>query len=503
MFLSERSVSFYDALGQVDVSNSYSSILPVLRYIFEPFAAVAFFLEYEFSWMFLFLIFYPIFRFIFYYTEKKGRFQSQKYKLLKNIIIDFLGFCFMIYVITLGIILIIILVVFFIQGFFFVSRYFMVPIQIAVHFCTFLIGIKLLNITLKLFHPRLKFKFEALIKQRRILSLGAKIKKELVYLIGIGCILLGSNIVLISIQFTPHRIVPLVPLENDEFLLDFHVHTTYSDGWLTPEERVMWYIDHGISGAFFTDHDNIRGALAASNYVDKNNLDFHVFIGEEWTDHENDIHINYFGIAEEIVPLESYTPGGPVAMNASDLIDYVKSNGGYITVNHYNYDINPQGGFGVPYSLEDLRDWGVDGFEIINGGSYEGKYQQIRQFCLDNNLTCIAGSDIHSNEDLNTFIRIELDDPNNLTVANIFNNLRKNEHEAIAIEFYPKLVDFPGDINDFGFYVLEDFINYILNVNIFQAFSWIIWSFGMYILFLLLYKKAKKIDIKRLKFKIY
>jgi hypothetical protein len=190
-------------------------------------------------------------------------------------------------------------------------------------------------------------------------------------------------------------------------------------------------------------------------------------------------------------------------MNASELITYEKANGGFITVNHYNYDPNPEGGFGTPYTLEQLRDWGVDGFEIFNGGSYN-KYSEIRQFCLDpsNNLTCIAGSDIHTNEDLNTFIKLKLDDPNNKTVANIFKNLNNNTHEAIAIEFYPDTVDIPGELKDLGLYVLEDFINYFLNIDTYQALSWIIWSSTIYILGVLFYKKIKKAEFKRLEYKI-
>ena len=190
-------------------------------------------------------------------------------------------------------------------------------------------------------------------------------------------------------------------------------------------------------------------------------------------------------------------------MNASDTISYVKANGGYITVNHYNYVPNPKGGFGVPYSLDQLRDWGVDGFEIVNGGSYGKKSQQIRDYCLSNNLTCMGGSDIHTNEDLNTFIKLKLADPTNLTITNIFETLKNNTHEVIAINLNPEIVEFPGDLNDFGFYVLEDYINYILNIDVFQALSWIIWSGFIYLIFCFTYRKIKKLDAKHLKHKIY
>ncbi len=497
---SNRVVTFYDVLGQTDVSSEYSSFFPIARYFFEPFAAIAFIVEYEFTWLFLFFIFYPIFRIGYFFLKKSGKLNSKKFSYLKWVICDFIEFCFKIYSIALVIIGLFVLIGYLVQGFFFVSRYFMIPVQIAIHLCYTLMIIKACYIILKLFHPKLRFNLSSKF-EKRVNSIRAKLTKETVYLIGIGFILLGTNIVIISIKFVPHQIIPETILDDDEFLIDFHVHTIYSDGWLTPEERVIWYIEHGIDAAFFTDHDNLRGYFIAKEFVENNNLNLKVLIGEEWTDHENDIHMNYFGIAEEIVPLESYTPSGPVAMNASDLISYVKSKGGFITVNHYNYDPN-NGSFGVPYTLEQLRDWGVDGFEIVNGGSYRNKYEDIRQFCLNNNLICIGGSDIHINEDLNTFIRIKLTDPSNFTVTNIFNNLKNNTHEVIAIEFYPKIVDFPGDLNDLGFYVVEEFLNYILNIDAFQGLSWITWSLIIFIILVFSYRKLKKVDIERFKFKI-
>jgi len=504
--IGDRKVVFYDALGQVDVSSNYISMIPILRYIIEPFVAISFIVEYqEFSWLILFFIMYPIIRIIYLLLKKKGKIRSKKLKYLSMPIADLITFSFKILTLTVLIIAISMLIGYLIQGFLFVSRYFMVPIQIGIHLCMILIIIKALYTLLKIFHPKLKLNYSAKIEKHKTknrLKL-RKINKELVYLVGIGVILIGTNIVLISIPFPTHKIKPVVPLDDDEFLFDFHVHTIMSDGWLTVEERIQWYISHGISGAAFTDHDNQRGAILAQEYVNKHGLDFTVLMGEEWTDHENDIHMNYFGLAEEIVPLESYTPGGPTAMNASDLINYIKANGGYITVNHYNYKENPNGGYGVPYNLTQLMNWGVDGFEIVNGGSYQNKYIHIRQFCRTNNLTCMGGSDIHTNEDLNTFTKLKLTDPTNLSVANIFETLKLNTHEVIAIEFYPKVVDFPGDLNDLGFYILEDFINYILGADAYQSLSWIIWSGLVYFLFFLGYRKVKQIDLRTLRNKFY
>lgn len=493
-----RQVTFYDVLGQVDVSYNYSSVFPVFRYVLEPFAIIAFILEMEFTWMFVFFMIYPIIRIFFVFARKMGKFKSRKLGLTLRILRDIIEFSFKVLVSAVLIVLVIILIGYFIQGFFFVSRYFMIPVQIAVHSSIILIVIKTCYIMIKLVHPNLTLSYtrsKGKKQSSKRLKGISTIKREIVYFMGIGVLLLGLNVVLISTPFPPHKIVPTIPLADDEFLIDLHVHTVFSDGWLTPEERVLWYIDQGIFIAAFSDHDNLRGARVAREFVNDYNLDFLVLTAEEWTDHENDIHINYYGLDEEIVPLESYTPGGPMAMNASDLIDHVKSNGGYITVNHYNYDPNPNGGNGVPYSLEQLRDWGVDGFEIVNGGSYQGKYIAIRQFCLDNNLTCMGGSDIHINEDLNTFIKMRLVDPTNKSIDNIFRTLRNNTHEVVAIEFFPSVFNLDDDLNDIGFYVFDEFINYMLNADVFQVISWIAWSSGAYILFSLIYWRLKKKNI--------
>ena len=144
-----------------------------------------------------------------------------------------------------------------------------------------------------------------------------------------------------------------------------------------------------------------------------------------------------------------------------------------------------------------------NGFEIINGGSYGGKYQDIRNFTLSNNLICIGGSDIHTSEPLNTFIKIKLSDPTNLTIVNIFETMKNNSnHEVIGIKLNPKKVEFPGDLNDFGFYVIEDFINYFLNIDVYQSLSWIIWSGVVYIVIFTSYRKIKKVDLAFLKRKI-
>jgi len=502
--LNQRQVVFLDALDSypgTNVSSEYISELPLIRYLIEPFVGVAFILDYDFEWMIAFTLLYVSYRIIYLLLKRANKIHTETFKSIKYPVYRFMSFVFKIFSLTVIVIAIIILIGYLSLGYYFVSRYFNVIVQVGIRISTALVFFKILHFALIFLTSKLKFsdKHRPLKspnkKKSRVYTYSVNLKTELVYMVATLYLLVGANILLISTPFPNHNIK--TSLAPDEFLFDFHIHTTMSDGWISPEQRVDYYLDHGISGAAFTDHDNIRGALLAQKYVQANNLNFTVWVGEEWTDNANDIHMNYYGVDEEIVAPLSKTPSGiPLALNASDMIDYIKSKGGYVIVNHYNYDPNPQGGFGLPYSLEQLSEWGVDGFEIVNGDDI--KEAGIRNYCLTNlnkyneSLICFGGSDIHTNEDLNAFIKLRLDNPSNKSIDNIFWNLRNNTHSVITINLRANVVDFPGELKDLGFDIFERFSNYLLNINSNQALSWIIWSSMIYGVIIVVYKKFKR-----------
>lgn len=495
--IGDRKVIFLNATDSypgTNVSSDYTSKISFIRYLIEPFVGIAFILGYDFEWMIAFILLYLTYRIIYLVLKRKNKFTTEKLKRLKNSVYSLMSFVFKIFSITILIIAIIMLIGYLTIGFYFVNRYFMVIIQLGIRISMVLLLFKVIYIIFVVLSPQLKFKQKPKksTNSRSSSRYFNNIRKELIFLVGTLYFLLGFNIILIATPFPNHVID--TNLEDDEFLFDFHIHTTMSDGWLTPEQRVDWYISQGISGAAFTDHDNIRGAIVAKKYVDTNGLDFVVWIGEEWTDNYNDIHMNYYGLGEEIVALMSETPSGfPPALNASDMISYVKSKGGYVIVNHYNYDPNPQGGYGVPYTLEQLSNWGVDGFEIVNGDDV--KAEGIRNYCLNNtnvfneSLICFGGSDIHTNEDLDAFIKLKMDDPANKSIDNIFKNLRNNTHSVITLKLDSNRVGFPGIVNNLGFELLEDFLNYLLNLDFLQVISWIIWSSLAYSFVYLMHRK--------------
>ena len=182
------------------------------------------------------------------------------------------------------------------------------------------------------------------------------------------------------------------------------------------------------------------------------------------------------------------------------MIKYVKSKGGYVIVNHYS---DPPG---YPYTYEDLAKWGVDGFEIVNGDDIEAK--EIREFCLNNknsfneSLICLGGSDIHVAGEINAFVKLKLDNPANKTIDNIFKNLRNNNHSVITMALHSNNVKFPGILNDIGFEIFEDYLNYLLNLDVYQCLSWILWSSIAYTFFFLGIRKIKKTNLKIIQKKI-
>lgn len=254
-------------------------------------------------------------------------------------------------------------------------------------------------------------------------------------------------------------------LKEGEVLYDFHVHTLLSDGQLTPGERVRWYVSQGLQGAAFADHHHPKGAFAAQKYVQNKGWDFTVLTAQEYT--AKRIHMNVYGIDEAITPKGYSKPEGPNPLEPPELIPWVKARGGYVTVNHYREAP------GEPYTYEELKNWGVDGFEIVNGGSFGGGFSDIRDFCVKNGLACLTGTDMHESRELNSFVRLTLEDPKDRSVDAIFKALRKNEHECVAIpamdydhRFRPE-----ADFEEIG--LMKE---YFLTLDPLQSLSWALWS---------------------------
>ncbi|MBN2157068.1 MAG: hypothetical protein JW776_13575 [Candidatus Lokiarchaeota archaeon] len=487
-FVGSRNPVFYDALSQMDVTSSYKSIIHPLRVIFEPLIGTFLIVGLDFSyWIIILVLFYIIIRAILLILDKYRYNHMIKTSIISNILLDALKFTsiwgmmmFLLGVIIFG-------VGYVIAGVLFLSNNFRWILKVISWINLGLFSGKLLyNVILWTFKrndTHMKFyqirkKFLLTIRKTRLRNFLIASKKELVKFVTTFWLILMLTQGLQYIKIPTQRIE--TTLAADEFLFDLHAHTIYSDGVLTPAQRVRWYIDQGIHGAAFSDHHNLKGAIKAQKYVERKNLEFTVIKAQEFTDDPEGIHLNIYGETDRVVVPDNYwgEENSTETLSCREAIQWAKSEGLYVTVNHYESLIS------APFTYEQLRDWGVDGFEIVNGAREQAS--EIRQFCLDNNLICMGGTDVHMNEDLDTFVKLKLDDPNNKTVDAIFEALYRNTHEVVYIKYRPETI-----YTSIG--LIDDIINYFGGLSLPQTISWFFWTSVIYAGCILIFQATKSL----------
>ena len=483
-----RSPVFFDARYQIDVTSSYTSNLHFFRGIFEPFIGTFLIIGLEFEyWIILLVILYPIIRIIILLVDRYDYNHQIKSNNISVMFQDALRFTFIwgLFVFLLGVITF--GIGYLVVGVLFLSNNFRWILKVIswINFGLFT-GKLLFNFILLVvkkstdhitFH-NIRTKFLSRIRKSKLRSLFISSKREVMKFLATFWLILMMTQGMQYIKFPTQTIEPITPLTSNEFLFDLHGHTTYSDGVLTPAQRVRWYMDQGIHGAAFSDHHNLGGSIHAQEFVDRKNLDFTVIKSQEFTDDPEDIHLNIYGETDTVIIPDNYwgEEDSSETLSCQEAIEWAKSEGLYVTVNHYEQNAT------APFTFEQLRDWGVDGFEIVNGAREQAA--DIRQFCLDNNLICMGGTDIHMNEDLDTFVKLTLADSNNKTVDAIFEALYQNTHEVVYIKYRP-------EENYSSIDLIDDLINYFHGLSLFQSLSWIVWTMIGYTACILLIKGMK------------
>ncbi len=503
--LSTRSVTFFDFLSQTDVSAQYTSTVPAERYFLEPFVGFAFTLGMQIeSTLMLVAVTYPIIRFVVAFIEKVVFRGSVKKDVLvqhaRNVFNFYWKYAFLAFIVVFLIIIIGMAT----TGTLFLHQYFMSFLQAAFIAWLALLCFKIVQNTVIFFKRGARLHVKPSKAWMRLSHDTPRYwphkiydvrGRELRYFITTIMIYVMISMNLVSTYFPPQVIKPMSPLQPGEMLMDFHVHTTLSDGFLTPEERVDWYVNQGLQGAAITDHMNVNGALQARAYAQRMGYNFTVIIGQEYTKYSPRIHLNVFGI-EQTIPTDEYlggntSPSALPPMNVSQMIAYVKGHGGYVTVNHY--------GSSEDYSLVQLRDWGVDGFEIVNGGGERDP--GVRAFCIANNLTCMAASDEASSQSLTAFTRFKLADPSNRSLDAIFAALKNySTTQCVAIRQVENGIPWPEELDDFS--SVRNFIVYLRSSDPGQLASWIAWScalFGLYVVLWLFITKKVTIESRESK----
>lgn len=184
--------------------------------------------------------------------------------------------------------------------------------------------------------------------------------------------------------------------KTKRLLGEFHTHTNYSDGRLTPMQVVDWALAYGFNLLFVTDHNTVEGGLAAQAYTQENDLDSRIKVipGVEYTCCR--IHMNLLGINETIRPSESW----PTDEELKKVIRRTHDLGGMVVVNHLPWSCSTEYGRhvsrlqGHPTRLE-LLAWGADAFESVAEGNID--LATVR-FSEAYNLPYITATDLHDPE---------------------------------------------------------------------------------------------------------
>ncbi len=176
---------------------------------------------------------------------------------------------------------------------------------------------------------------------------------------------------------------------------DFHMHTIYSDGNVTPDIRVFEAVGEGLDAIAFTDHIYGKPGKNFANDPDHNQafkkaktyaafMNLLIINGAEISRGMPPGHINAIFL-KDANKLET-----PEFMDACK---EARQQGGFIFWNHPGWwRHQPDSTHWFKEHTEMLNQGLMQGIEIVNTGDY---FPEAHQWCLDKNLTMVANSDAH------------------------------------------------------------------------------------------------------------
>jgi predicted metal-dependent phosphoesterase TrpH len=166
---------------------------------------------------------------------------------------------------------------------------------------------------------------------------------------------------------------------------DTHIHTTASDGVMSPEETVEYIAAHtDLSVIAITDHDTAEGAFVAQSYALRQALPLEVIIGQEvWTD-EGDV-VGLF-----------LTATMPSFKTAAQAIEAIHAQGGLaVAVHPFSRWATLNNMKGVGTKILDLP---FDAVEVRNGfptNIFSNPLTTWLNRTIGQNLPELGGSDSH------------------------------------------------------------------------------------------------------------
>lgn len=171
---------------------------------------------------------------------------------------------------------------------------------------------------------------------------------------------------------------------------DLHIHTNFSDAKQTVEELLRYVQDKTTLNVIaITDHDTIKGALFAEEFMAKNDYRFELIVGEEISCKEG--HVIGLFLKKAIEP----------GLSAHEALVEIKKQGGITVMPHpvrhvrANMGKKIADGVGFMTLLHEKRN--IDAIEGINATPTLYKDNLKAMFLNDSLLYCaeVGGSDAH------------------------------------------------------------------------------------------------------------
>ena len=307
--------------------------------------------------------------------------------------------------------------------------------------------------------------------------------------------------------------IPSSIIMNDNIPVNFHAHSIFSDGDLTPEALAANLAASGVRYASLTDHDSLEGLPRFQEALKKhgiaylsgveltchhNGREIHLLgygFGPGFSDltatllsmrqvHELEVHsiagsirkigVNHSNLAAEST--QSYAPDGRLAL--SDAISLIHRAGGCIFLAHpLVYETDPAR---LDKLVADLQDLGIDGIEAIYTAYTETQSQSLRDIAEKYGLLISAGTDYHLNSarETNEFrVEIPRNDWGNFR-DRLFSNQKTNEESQFTQNSINKQV---GNTKRFSErqhqfkvrpYILRILLPTLLVITLFLAAIW-------------------------------
>jgi hypothetical protein len=162
-------------------------------------------------------------------------------------------------------------------------------------------------------------------------------------------------------------------------LIDIHSHTKASrDALVSAEGSLRYFRAHGYDAFFITEHSNVSGF---PRFKEEERFRT-VFPGVQIRTSD--------GVSVLVLAESEFDVSGFRGLHLSELIERTMEEGMLVIIPHWWAK--------ATFTFEELRDMGINGFEVYNLGYRNlgrNKFTELVKFCEDNDLMMFASTDFH------------------------------------------------------------------------------------------------------------